>query len=245
MGEQAKVLVEIVFNICYLIVIWALVLAMIKRRAMVARTQLGEALCLLLAFAFLALGDTGHVGFRVIAYVLGGLETSIVVFGSQMNLAALGSLSTAWTFTLFYVFMIIMWKARYDRKLGLIGWLALGAAIVRSLIMLLPANEWTSLTPPRDIYLARNIPLIFMQLCAAFLILRDAKAANDSTFTWIAVMILVSFVCYIPVVALVHSVPSIGMLMIPKTLAYLAIAVIGFKSLFPARRAAEAPGLSA
>jgi hypothetical protein len=45
-------------------------------------------------------------------------------------------------------------------------------------------------------------------------------------------MILVSFVFYAPVVFLVHSIPPIGMLMIPKTLAYLVIAVIGLKHFY-------------
>jgi hypothetical protein len=44
------------------------------------------------AFALLALGDTGHVGFRVVAYALGGLE-------AHAGLVGLGALSTAYTVT--------------------------------------------------------------------------------------------------------------------------------------------------
>jgi hypothetical protein len=53
-------------------------------------------------------------------------------------------------------------------------------------------------------------------------------------------MIIISFVCYAPVVAFVHSYPPIGMLMIPKTLAYLGIAIIGFKNLFARVQVSEA-----
>lgn len=240
MDENAKVLAEIIFSVSYLVVVWGLVIAMIKRRAQVAQDEWGTALWILLAFAFLATGDTGHVGFRVIAYALGGLETAITLFGEEMNLAALGSLSTAWTFTIFYVCMIFMWKARYNKKLGMIAWLVLAAAVVRSIIMLFPGNEWTSLTPPRPIYIIRNVPLMLMQLGIIYLIMRDAKISHDSTFTWIGIMIIISFVCYAPVVALIHSYPNVGMLMIPKTLAYLGIAIIGFKNLFAREQVSEA-----
>lgn len=240
MSENARVLTEIIFNIFYLLAVWGLVIAMLKRRAHVVQDERREALWILLAFAFLALGDTGHVGFRVIAYALGGLETAITLFGEEMNLAALGSLSTAWTFTIFYVCMLFMWKERYNKKLGMIAWLVLAAAVVRSIVMLAPGNEWTSLTPPRPMYLTRNIPLMLMQLGMMYLILRDAKASHDRTFTWIGIMIIISFVFYAPVVAFIHSYPPVGVLMVPKTLAYLGIAIIGFKNLFARKQGSKA-----
>jgi hypothetical protein len=45
-------------------------------------------------------------------------------------------------------------------------------------------------------------------------------------------MILASFACYMPVIFLVEKMPWVGMLMIPKTLAYLAIAFIAYKEFF-------------
>jgi hypothetical protein len=47
-------------------------------------------------------------------------------------------------------------------------------------------------------------------------------------------MILVSYACYIPVVFLVQRVPLLGMLMIPKTLAYLAIGFLAYADLYRA-----------
>jgi hypothetical protein len=49
-------------------------------------------------------------------------------------------------------------------------------------------------------------------------------------------MILVSYACYLPVILLVQQVPLIGMLMIPKTMAYLAIAIIAYRALYVPRR---------
>ena len=51
-------------------------------------------------------------------------------------------------------------------------------------------------------------------------------------FTWIGVCILVSYAMYIPVILFVQQVPTIGMLMIPKTMAYVGIALIAYFSLF-------------
>jgi hypothetical protein len=45
-------------------------------------------------------------------------------------------------------------------------------------------------------------------------------------------MILVSYAFYAPVILFVQQVPAIGMLMIPKTLAYVAIAAIAYQSIF-------------
>ncbi len=69
-------------------------------------------------------------------------------------------------------------------------------------------------------------------LGVAYLILRDAIKEKDKAFTQIGCMILVSYTFFIPVILFVQKMPLIGMLMIPKTLAYVAIAVIAYKNLF-------------
>jgi len=232
MSEAVRIWTEILFNFFYLIVIWGIVIAMINRRNAVAQNDRGVALWIFLAFFFLAIGDTGHVGFRVIAYSLGSFDVHFSLFGYKVNLVALGSLTTAWTFTIFYVFMVFMWRARFKKELELLAYLLLTAAVVRSLIMLFPANEWNSLQIHEPWYTVRNIPLILMQMGTAYLIMRDAKVFEDRAFRWIGIMIVISLMCYVPVVALVKTYPLIGMLMIPKTLAYLGIAIIGFKNLY-------------
>lgn len=66
----------------------------------------------------------------------------------------------------------------------------------------------------------------------AVLILSSAIKNNDVLYKRIALWIFISYICYIPVILLVQKVPMIGMLMIPKTLAYLAVAVIGYRNYF-------------
>ena len=87
------------------------------------------------AFALLALGDTGHVGFRVWAYASDGLESTITLFGREVGLVGLGALATAITVTLFYVLMIMMWHERFGKPYGWFGYLLFAAAIVRFILM--------------------------------------------------------------------------------------------------------------
>ena len=235
MSETSRLWTEIMFNIGYLIVVWWLVIAMWLRREHVAEQDRRTAGLVMWAFAFLGFGDIGHVGFRVVAYAMGGLDATITVFGSQLLLAPLGTLATGITFTIFYMALVMMWSARYNKPYGWFGYLLLALGLIRLLVMTHPANGWNSLQIAQPWSIYRNLFLMLMQLGVAFLILRDAIAAHDRTFIWIGAMILVSFVCYAPVIFLQQRVPQIGTLMIPKTIAYLVIAFLGFFEFYKVR----------
>jgi hypothetical protein len=237
--------VEITFNIVYLIVVWGLVIAMVRREWAVAPSDLRVARLVRWAFTFLALGDTGHVGFRVLAYAQGDLEASLSLFGQEFGLVGLGALSTAITVTVFYVLMLEVWRVRFDKRYGWFEYLLLAAAGVRLLLMIPAANQWNSTVPPQPWSLYRNLPLTILGLGIAYLILRDARKAHDRAFIWIGIMILVSYACYVPVILFVQQVPTIGMLMIPKTMAYVAVGFIAYASLYrstSAVRSVVSPG---
>ena len=240
MSETTRIWTETSFNIVYLMVIWWLVITMWRRREFVAQSDLRTADLIMWAFAFLGFGDIGHVGFRVIAFAMGGLDVPVTIFGKQLLLAPLGSLATAITFTIFYVLMIMAWRARYHKPYGALGYFLFVLAAVRLLIMMHPDNGWQSLQAVQPWSLYRNLPLMLMQLGLAYLMLRDASAAHDRPFTWIGIMVLVSFVCYAPVIFFQQQVPLIGMLMIPKTLAYL---VMAFLALFEFYKVKAVSGL--
>ena len=67
MSESVRMWVEVVFNVTYLVVVWTLVVMMTRRLPSVAPADRPVAVRFTWAFALLALGDTGHVGFRVLA----------------------------------------------------------------------------------------------------------------------------------------------------------------------------------
>lgn len=236
MPESSRAVMEIAFNVAYLVAIWTLVLLMHRRRDRVAAADRGVAQALWWAFALLAIGDTGHVGFRVWAYALGGLEDGLESRALGVPLVGAGALATAITVTLFYVLMLIAWHRRFGKPYGVVGGALFAAAAVRLAVMLLPQNEWAEVVPPQDWSLYRNLPLVVQGLGVAALILRDAGRTDDRLFRWIGIWILVSFAFYAPVILFVQEIPAIGMLMIPKTLAYLAIAWLVYRDLFARQR---------
>ena len=87
MSEALLQSVEIGFDVLYLITIWGLVFLMYQKRGNLTpqNQQIGS--LFMAAFFLLALGDTGHVGFRVLAYATGGLE-------ANPSLVGIGALAT-------------------------------------------------------------------------------------------------------------------------------------------------------
>jgi hypothetical protein len=231
MTEEMRMWVEVIFNLCYLAVVWGMVFLMVQRRQQVEPKNRPLAKRVMWAFALLALGDTGHVGFRVIAYALGGLEANPLLVGA-------GALSTAYTVTIFYMLMVDAWRLRFNKALGWFGWFLLAAGGVRMLVMLFPQNGWWQVTAPYTWSLLRNAFLVVQGVGVMGLILRDAARANDRPFTWIGVMIALSYTFYAPVILWAAQVPMLGMLMIPKTCAYLGVALIAYRALY-AKEAGE------
>lgn len=226
MSESMRMWIEVSFNTIYLVVVWALVILMARRHDSLAPEARRLNKLFTIAFGLLALGDSGHVGFRVLAYAMGGLQANAGLIGA-------GAVATAYTVTLFYVVVLMIWHARFEKSYGWFGYLLFVAAAVRMVVMLFPQNAWGSSPPPFDWSLYRNIPLMIQGLGVAFLILRDAFAEDDIMFKWVGAMILTSYAFYIPVILFVRQMPIVGMLMIPKTLAYVAIAFIAYTSLAP------------
>ncbi|MCB0244879.1 MAG: hypothetical protein KDI12_15805 [Anaerolineae bacterium] len=243
MSEESRMWMEIVFNIGYLVAIWALVALMTVQRKRVAPENRRVARLGRWMFFLLALGDTGHVGFRVWAYASGDLETTITLLGRPIGLVGLGALATAVTVTIFYVLVLVMWHERFRKPYGWFGYLLFAAAAVRLVVMIPAWNQWNNVVPPQPWSTVRNLPLMLMGLGVAYLILRDARAAHDHTFIWVGGFIVASYLFYMPVIFFVQQVPTVGMLMIPKTLAYVGIAVVLYRDLYFREGAQPAAGL--
>ncbi|MGE5673557.1 MAG: hypothetical protein ACM3XM_06670 [Mycobacterium leprae] len=225
MSEPMRTAVEIAFNIAYLITIWGLVVDMYGRRRSVRFAERPVALHFRRAFALLAAGDTGHVGFRVVAFLLGGLEANAWLVG-------LGTLATAVTITLFYVWLLVIWQERNMTSYGWVGAGLLLTAAIRLVILTFPQNQWGLVVPPHTWSLYRNLPLVVQGVGVMLLILSSAARRRDSLFLWLGVLIGLSHAFYLPVILYVQQVPWVGMLMIPKTLAYLGMAAIVYQRMY-------------
>lgn len=77
----------------------------------------------------------------------------------------------------------------------------------------------------------RNIPFTILGVVIIILFFRSEKAEQDKPFGSLWLAVVISFACYIPVVLFADTVPIIGMLMIPKTCAYVWVVLIGYKAM--------------
>ncbi len=225
MNQKFQMISEIVFNTAYLAVIWSLVAFMWRKMPRVEEKDLPVARLIRNGFLLLAIGDTGHVGFRVIAFLSGGLENNALLVG-------LGALATAVTVTILYMIILEVWRQRFGRSRGVIYYALMAAGVVRLLVFFHPGNEWSRVVPPFEWSLYRNAFLMVQGIGAALLILYDSIRVKDRLFLWIAIMIFLSYGFYTPVILFVQKVPSVGLLMIPKTLAYIAMAGIAYWGIF-------------
>jgi len=187
---------------------------------------------LLLAFGLLTGGDCIHLGFRIAGFAMGTLEKYYVFMGLELNPVGIGALVTGVTFTLFYVSMLFLWRARFEKDFGIIGYLLLLIAVLRFVIMFFPANEWNNSTPPQPWFAIRTFPLILQQAGTAYLMLRESKGTEDVCFRWTGIMMVVSFLFLLPIAFYIHAFPLLGMLMIPKTVTYIVMAFLGFAALY-------------
>lgn len=239
MDPNLRAWTEIVFNIAYLVTIGILIYAMLRRQKFLEPKDRIIGRQFILAFILLAAGDLGHVGFRALAFAQGQAIADAPP-GATSLLVGLGSLATSITVTFFYMIMAIIWRRRFKKPYGWFGILLILAGFARLVILAFPQNQWSLIVPPQPWSLYRNIPLMIQGLGVAFLFLRDGIAANDRLYKWIGICILLSFAFYLPVILFVQQVPLVGMLMIPKTIAYVAIAALAyywlFRSTLPRRR---------
>lgn len=225
MSETIRLYVEVGFNILYLVVVWLMTFVMSARLNSVAEENRRAAILFRWAFVLLAAGDTGHVGFRVAAYALGGLEKNAILVG-------LGALATAVTVTFFYVMLLYIWKEHFHKNFGWFEYALLGSVPVRLLVMAFPQNNWGSVVPPVFWGLFRNLFLIILGIGVLYLFLRDSLQTGDKLFRWMGYCILFSYLFYTPVILFARDIPAIGMLMIPKTIMYVAIQFLAYKGLW-------------
>jgi len=102
---------------------------------------------------------------------------------------------------------------------------------VRVVLCMMPQNQWLTNHTPLAWGILRNVPFALLGLLIIVLFYRSAKQNNDKAFRWMWLTIVLSFGFYIPVVLWADVNPMIGMLMIPKTCAYVWTVLIGYNAM--------------
>lgn len=215
-----QAIMETVFDAVYLTTVITLGVLMIKN----AKENKQYTLFGIMAVV-LGLGDSFHLVPRAIALCTSGLENYTVALG-------VGKFITSITMTIFYIILYYVWRKRYNiegKKALTISVYAM--AIIRICLCLFPQNAWISANPPLFWGIYRNIPFAIMGIIIIVLFFKSAKEHTDKSFRFMWLTIVLSFAFYIPVVLWADINPLIGMLMIPKTCAYVWTVWIGFSDM--------------
>ena len=215
-----QAIVETLFDAFYLVSVITIGILMIRNSKGNAQFRLFGLMAVVLGA-----GDSFHLVPRALALCTTGLENYNVALG-------LGKWITSVTMTIFYVLLYYVWRQRYQVK-GKSGLTAAVYALsaVRIGLCMMPQNQWLSASSPLAWGIYRNIPFAMLGLLIIVLFYRSAKEHEDRAFRWMWLTIVLSFGFYIPVVLWADAVPLLGMLMIPKTCAYVWTVLIGYSAM--------------
>jgi len=209
---------EPIFHVFYLSAVFYMSFKMLFSRKNYRLEKLFGAMGLILGA-----GDSFHLFPRIYALLTDGLEAHAAALG-------IGKLVTSVTMTIFYVVLFRIWELRFNKKESNTLRLLVGIlASARIILSLMPQNDWTNYYAPVIWGIYRNIPFTILGVLIVYLILKEAIYHKDKTFKYIGVGVIISFACYLPVVLWATTNRFVGMLMIPKTLAYLWVVYLGYK----------------
>lgn len=163
----------------------------------------------------LGAGDAFHLVPRSYALFTTGLEANAAALG-------IGKLITSVTMTIFYLLLYAVWREYFGiegrKNLTIILYVL---AALRIGFCLLPQNEWLTYHQPLRYGILRNVPFVGMGMILIVLFVKETKRTGLMAFRYLPVAVALSFGFYLPVVLFSAAVPVTGMLMIPKTLAYV------------------------
>lgn len=215
-----QAIVETLFDICYLVTVLTVGIRMIRGAKGSRQFELFGWMAVVLGA-----GDSFHLVPRAIALCTTGLDS----FAFQLGL---GKWITSVTMTVFYLLLYYVWRERYEVK----GQKSLTVAVytlsvARVILCMMPQNQWLTDRSPLIWGIYRNVPFALLGILVIVLFYRSAKERGDKAFGWMWLTIVLSFGFYIPVVLWAKAVPMIGMLMIPKTCAYVWTVMIGYNAM--------------
>lgn len=214
---MAQAIAETVFDVLYLCFAMAAGLTMLIKgnNSLVKKAGLMAVL--------LSAGDSFHLIPRAYSLWTSGLEANAAALG-------FGKFITSITMTIFYLILYYIWRDRYQiqnrKTLTLTMW---GLSILRIILCLLPQNQWLVYRQPLLFGILRNIPFAVMGILIIVIFAQETRKASDKVFRFIPLAVTLSFGFYLPVVLFSGIAPIIGILMIPKTLAYVWIVLMGWQ----------------
>ncbi|MHA1619745.1 MAG: hypothetical protein ACTSVZ_10735 [Promethearchaeota archaeon] len=202
------------------------------------------------AFFLLAFGDVFHLLPRTYLWFQYSFNNQLDIYNTQLGILiyGIGLIFTGITMTVFYLFFYLFWKEEYINHLDIPGLskikskiriydrIAYASVIIRSILLFLPWNNYGS----SPVYylgfisfrLLTNLPLYVIGMEVLLLFMKGFHVTRNSgvipsninyALNKSSIWIIVSYITY--TISLLGSplLPILGMLMIPKTIAYLLV----------------------
>lgn len=211
-----RAVIESGFDLIYLGTVLTLGILMLRRGHNKQHRLFG------LMALILGVGDAFHLFPRIESLWAAGPEVPIQALG-------LGELITSITMTVFSLLLYFVWRLRYQvRGRRFLTLLVFLLCALRIALCLSPENGWTASESPLSWSIARNLPLVLLELMLMVLFFRSSRSAADYHFRWMWVTIALSLVFYLPVVLWADAIPALGMLMMAKSCAYVWTLLIGY-----------------
>ncbi len=170
-------------------------------------------------------GDAFHLVPRMIRAFRGSSDKIKRQLGIGLQVSSI-------TMTVFYIILLFIWKFTFPELTAPVAveamiWIS---AIIRIVVCFLPQNNWCSDEGNLKLSILRNA--VFAVTGIGVIILYAISGnANGYHMTRMVAAILISFGCYLPVTILSKTKPKVGLLMIPKTCAYMWVIVMGLQLL--------------
>ena len=170
-------------------------------------------------------GDAFHLVPRVMKALKGDGEKVRRQMGKGLQISSI-------TMTIFYVLLLYIWEATFPELKAPVVLVAViwVSALIRILVCLLPQNNWTKAEGNPKLSLIRNGVFALTGLGVVILYAISGNT-HDYHLTRMCIAIVISFGCYFPVTLWSKKKPMIGMLMIPKTCAYIWMIAMGLQLL--------------
>ena len=166
-----------------------------------------------IAALVLGFGDAFHLVPRVLNYFIEADFTAAL---------GIGKLVTSITMTVFYVLLYRIGCLYYGeqppyRAQRIVIW----SSVMRIVLCLFPQNGWLQNESPLLWGVVRNVPFAVLGAAVMLLFFRNRKNRGPLRLVWL--WITLSFAFYLPVAFGAGFLPILGMLMLPKTICYVAI----------------------
>ena len=208
-----RAIFETLFDIFYLLTVLSVGIRMIRNSKGSAQFQLFGWMAVVLGA-----GDSFHLVPRALALCTTGLDSYAFQLG-------LGKWITSVTMTVFYVLLYYVWRQRYHiQGQKAVTWAVYALSVARVILCMMPQNQWLTNHSPLSWGIYRNLPFALLGLLVIVLAVRKKRPLLLLTG-------VLSFGFYIPVVLWGDAIPVIGLLMIPKTCAYVWTVLIGYSAM--------------